>query len=422
MSTPMPPPMSRDEVDWAIVSLVAAYDRISAAMYALDTHPGLAALRAGGLRGQTDRLAGEVLARTAVLWSRFIALGDLLGRARAVRAERSRPGAEELRELTALLRGPVVGIAADGLVLDDAAAGPPAARLTLADLARQLEADSAQVIDAVAGVDRNCTQLAGLLAQPADALGRLRVAAAALGEDALPDQDLDRLEARLGELHAEAFGDPVAAAGSGPVATRLHDEVRQLGAQIDALHGRLAELSDLRAGYPERVRQLRRALAELATAEAEAGRSYAVALEKIDNPGLPPLPRAADGLRSQVAQLDQLHREGRWAGLASELGAAERGVTVARERAEHLRAAADGLLHRRSELRGRLDAYRAKAARLGLIEHSELSARHRTARELLYTSPCDLPTATRAVAAYQTCLNGLTERTVKPVEGSRRDD
>ncbi|MBM0239134.1 hypothetical protein JNW88_21965 [Micromonospora sp. ATA32] len=38
-----PAPLSRDEVDVAIVALGAAHDRISAAMYALDNHPGLAA-------------------------------------------------------------------------------------------------------------------------------------------------------------------------------------------------------------------------------------------------------------------------------------------------------------------------------------------------------------------------------------------
>jgi hypothetical protein len=79
-------------------------------------------------------------------------------------------------------------------------------------------------------------------------------------------------------------------------------------------------------------------------------------------------------------------------------------------RAAHLHEAADGLLRRRAELRGRLDAYRARAGRMGLIEHDELAARHRTARDLLYTSPCDLPAATRAVVAYQRYLNDLTER------------
>ncbi|MBM0240480.1 hypothetical protein JNW88_31480, partial [Micromonospora sp. ATA32] len=63
-----------------------------------------------------------------------------------------------------------------------------------------------------------------------------------------------------------------------------------------------------------------------------------------------------------------------------------------------------------AELRGRLAAYRAKAARLGFAEHTELSRRHCAAEDLLYSSPCDLPAATRALSAYQRHLNDLSER------------
>jgi hypothetical protein len=62
-------------------------------------------------------------------------------------------------------------------------------------------------------------------------------------------------------------------------------------------------------------------------------------------------------------------------------------------------------------LRGRLEAYRAKAARLGYAEHEELTAVHGRARELLYTAPCDLRAATRAVFAYQQALAALPRQT-----------
>ena len=52
-------------------------------------------------------------------------------------------------------------------------------------------------------------------------------------------------------------------------------------------------------------------------------------------------------------------------------------------------------------LSGTFDERLRKAARLGYAEHPGLSALHREAKELLYTSPCDLATATRAVAGYQ---------------------
>jgi hypothetical protein len=77
-------------------------------------------------------------------------------------------------------------------------------------------------------------------------------------------------------------------------------------------------------------------------------------------------------------------------------------------RAQELASAADGLIARRNELRGRLDAYRSKAASHRLDEHDTLAPLHRTARTLLYTAPCDLHAATKAVYAYQKALTELT--------------
>ena len=56
------------------------------------------------------------------------------------------------------------------------------------------------------------------------------------------------------------------------------------------------------------------------------------------------------------------------------------------------------------ELRGRLEAYRAKAARLGGSEDAELAAIYERARELLWTSPCDLREATVTLSGYQQAI------------------
>ena len=69
-----------------------------------------------------------------------------------------------------------------------------------------------------------------------------------------------------------------------------------------------------------------------------------------------------------------------------------------------LRNAADaavGLVERRSELRGRFDAYRAKAARLGVVERPDVLAAGERVHDLLWTRPCDLAAATVAVVDYQ---------------------
>jgi len=61
----------------------------------------------------------------------------------------------------------------------------------------------------------------------------------------------------------------------------------------------------------------------------------------------------------------------------------------------------------RNELRGRLNAYRAKAAARGLAEHPELTTRYARARDLLFTAPCDLRASTRSVHGYQQTLAAI---------------
>ncbi len=72
---------------------------------------------------------------------------------------------------------------------------------------------------------------------------------------------------------------------------------------------------------------------------------------------------------------------------------------------------AQGLLDRRSELKGRLTAYQAKAARLGLGEDPDLLASGRIAAGLLSRRPCDLRAVTRAINDYQQLIVKKREKT-----------
>jgi hypothetical protein len=171
----------------------------------------------------------------------------------------------------------------------------------------------------------------------------------------------------------------------------------------------LAELTRLRDGYPQRLAALRALADEVATAERAAAEAHARAAAKIAGPGPRPAPAAGAVLHSRIADLDRLGRQARWSDLSTGLAAAEQSARGALQRAEQLRAAADGLLDRRAELRGRLDAYLVKAAASGLAEHGELTTRYEQAHALLFTAPCDLRGATRAVLAYQQTLASLLE-------------
>jgi hypothetical protein len=62
-------------------------------------------------------------------------------------------------------------------------------------------------------------------------------------------------------------------------------------------------------------------------------------------------------------------------------------------------------LDARNELRGRLDAYHAKALAIGLAEDEQLTRVYERAKELLFTAPCDVAGAEAAVREYQQGLS-----------------
>jgi hypothetical protein len=65
------------------------------------------------------------------------------------------------------------------------------------------------------------------------------------------------------------------------------------------------------------------------------------------------------------------------------------------------------MLGRRDELRGLLDAYRAKAGLTGGAEDAALDASYQQAHDLLWTAPCDLAAADAAVTGYQQAVLSL---------------
>jgi hypothetical protein len=71
------------------------------------------------------------------------------------------------------------------------------------------------------------------------------------------------------------------------------------------------------------------------------------------------------------------------------------------EAVERLSASEGTDIATRDELRGRLEAYRAKAVATGWGEDLELDRLHDDALAVLYSAPCDLSRAEELVSAYQ---------------------
>ena len=68
------------------------------------------------------------------------------------------------------------------------------------------------------------------------------------------------------------------------------------------------------------------------------------------------------------------------------------------------------LLERRLELRGLLEALKAKAAARGVTENTELGALGRSAKELLLSRPTPMRDAERQVSEYQARVNSLVAK------------
>ncbi|HKS46509.1 MAG TPA: hypothetical protein VJT49_15630 [Amycolatopsis sp.] len=380
------------EADRALAELGAESDRMAEALVAMDAHPGHQLLTAGTLTGLTQRRWTEASVAMSVLWERFGAHRAVLDQAREVRARRTRPGEDELTELTRLLTEPVVELRAERLPLERRGLTGPATvveRATLTDLVARMKASYAMVTEVLAAAEKAWHTTVEQL-DPLDT--ELRAASSLAGSLGVAEPELDRIAEDLARVRRLAVADPLAAAGP----------PESLSARIATIRGELKRLAAARDALDERLGRLASLIGEVAGIGTETRAAHAIVLEKIASPGVPPLTDPVPALRARLAGLPEL--TGRWRDLAAALENLERDAGTALAEARDHRDLVTGLLDRRLELRGRLDAYRAKAKHLGYAEDLELAALHREARELLYTVPCDLRVATRAVKRYQDAL------------------
>jgi hypothetical protein len=186
-------------------------------------------------------------------------------------------------------------------------------------------------------------------------------------------------------------------AGVRTLIDRADAERTSAGELRDALTQRLAAARTLAAEVAEADQAAR------AAAEAADGR---FADEQIAATGGP-------DLRPDLAAIEALAAAGHWSLVSPRLADWTR---RAQDRLAAGRAATarnTGLLSARNELRGRLDAYQAKASRRGFAEDAALAPLAETARTALYTAPCDLEAARLAVNAYQDAVAALTAPTAR---------
>jgi hypothetical protein len=107
----------------------------------------------------------------------------------------------------------------------------------------------------------------------------------------------------------------------------------------------------------------------------------------------------------QLGRIAALGSTGAWTTVHVELADWHRRLEIEQQQIEGHRAELEELVERRRRLRGRLDAYTAKAAAVGCVEHELLERLRHDAEMLLYEAPADLAHAEDGLRRYQQALD-----------------
>jgi len=396
--------LSREEIDRALEKVTDDCDRIAESLVAMDGHAGHQLLRNAALTGLTEQRWAAASAAMATLWEQFAHYRAMVDRAKEVRARRTRPGDDELAELTEILSGPVVELDARAIPIEHRGLTGPSQvteRITLTELLARMRAAFDTVTDVLASAESAWTTAVAQL----DPLDRRLHTVSVLAESvAAGDRDVtatvNGLRRGLTRARELVLTDVLTA--------RSTDAVTKIAGHLDKLESDLSELARVRDEFGGRLAALEATLSDIEAAEATARQTYAAVLDKIASPGLPePTSQGSAALRARLGRLAGQRDTAGWARLARDADELDRLAFTTLDTARTALRAITGLLDRRAELRGRLEAYQVKAARLGHAEDRTLEQLHTEAHGLLFTAPCDLPAATRALNRY---LKAIQER------------
>ncbi|MFE0789406.1 hypothetical protein ACFW4T_19540 [Streptomyces mutabilis] len=412
---PTGPVMDRDEVDRALARLGAEHEAIETSLLALQDHAGRRLLEGAELTGVTAERWAAAEASITLLWTCFDAYSGALRTAREIRARRRWSSREDLAELTELLRGEAVTMAGGGAATAaaptlDGGPGRLSERYSLATLVDRMNQLYATSLDMVVAADAVWSALPARIDLLAAELRRTRELAHSVGvrpgEHPAGD-DLERITRTLTRLREQVVSDPLAfwlpvkgssAPGGGRPDTTVYDrEARALEdvrREIDAV---LA----VRQDAEQRIVRLRDVLSRADRTLAEARTARGEVLAKIAATEVPVVSGPPTALQEQLAAAAEYRRHAQWHRLSPLLESLEEKAEDELLRARESLTAVTAPLAVRAELRGRLDAYKAKVARLGLAEDPELSEKYEKARRMLWSAPCDLRVAEQAVLRYQ---------------------
>ena len=374
-----------ETIDRELASRTKEVADMSATLIELESHPGLEHLRRYPPTGVTGQRWAVVEKSLAQLWEDLGRMTSIVDAARSLRVARSRPDDADRRELTRWLRGRPLEVSRERIPLAQRTITGPAETVEsvgLADTADRMRADYPAVIEFLDAVDRVDSMIANGL---------------------VPIQK--RLDAD-GISGPKELADLLTVSAVDPLSLTAHDVDQRIASIADRVQRRsteLTELADLQANWPAALAATALQLDALRAATQRAALAQTNAQRSVLTSPLPSHGDAEPGLRAALECITAQDS----AALLSLRRRIDAAITVA-GRDEEL---AQGLLDRRTELTGRLTAYQAKAARLGLGEDPDVLAAGRIAAGLLSRRPCDIRVVARAIVDFQQLIREKQGRT-----------
>ncbi|WP_432103920.1 hypothetical protein [Streptomyces sp. bgisy091] len=416
---PPGPVMDRDEADRALARLAAEHEAVETSLLALQDHAGRRLLEGADLTGVTERRWAAAEQSITLLWEYFDAYTGALARAREIRAARRNPGKEDLAALTEVLRGDSVTVGNRAAVSPQAATGGPARlseRFTLEELVARMNDLYAGSLDMVVAADSVWSALPARIDLLAAELRRTRSLAHSVGvrpgEHPAGD-DLESITEELTTLRVQVISDPLAfwlpgpgsaAPGGGRPDTARYDRAARA---LEDVRREIEAVLAVRQDAEQRLVQLRDVLSRADRTLSEARSARGEVLAKIAASEVPAVSGPPTALQERLAAASEYRRHAQWNRLSPLLDSLEREAEDELLRARDSLTSVTAPLAVRAELRGRLDAYRAKVTRHGLAEDPLLVERYDAARRMLWSAPCDLRVAEQAVLRYQRAATDL---------------
>lgn len=395
-----PPGELLGRADAELLRLESATRAVAANLVDLDDNAARKDLDRGPLTGATAAAWAGATVALAQLWDGYGMLTDLVTRARELRGQRRFTDTDRAAYVQQIL-GPSITMSTTTVPLARRSLlgpGQVTATCTPAELLAGMEAAFSTAVAVAVRAGEVWDRLLPATADVAGAIDTARAATRAAGGDL---SSLDAADRRLRAFLSTLASDPLGCTDAELAGIR--EAVARADAERTSAQELRATLTRRLAAAHTLAEQVRTAAADAETARAAASGRFSVVADGATDPDLGPA----------LAAIDALAAAGHWQLIGARLAAWTRRADACLATARAAAAHNNGLRPQRAELRGRLDGYRAKAARRGWSEHPVLSPLADIAHTLLHTAPCDLDAARGAVDAYQSAVAELSATTAR---------